>query len=106
MPAANTSEVVLGASSIEITRNPTASNTAELIPKIGITGVYPLKINTKQVNDTTWKYRFDTICQISIVTVEGNHLTLELQEITNQPTWSTGDLAGQQQAIADINAWL
>jgi len=106
MPAANTSEIVLGASSLEITRNPTASNTTELIPKVSITGVFPTKIQTRGVGDTDWPYRFDVITQITITTTDGNSLNFELQEITNQPTWSTGDLAGQQQAIDDINAWL
>ncbi len=105
MPAANTSEIVLGASSMEITRNPTVDNTTELIPKSNITGVYPTKIQTRNVGDQYWPYRFDTIVMISVTTTDNNTFQFDVQEITNQPGW-TGDLAGQQQAIADINAWL
>jgi hypothetical protein len=106
MPKANTSEIVLGLSSMEITRNPVAENSAELIPKVNISGVFPVKIQERGVNnELEWVYRFDKIIYISVLTTDDNHFSFDIQEITNQPGW-TPDLAGQQQAIADINAWL
>jgi hypothetical protein len=104
---ANTSEIVLGATAMEITRNPTASNNTELLPKAQITGVFPIKINSKPAppDDQNWKYRFDDIIMVDVRMSDGNNFSFDLQEITNQPTWSA-DLLGQQTCIADINAWL
>lgn len=111
MSAANQCQVVLGDDAIEITREPIASNAKELLPKIHIAKVSPIKINSKSQmaaaeRDACWKYRFDVMTQISIDMTDGSSLILELQEITNQPTWSGGTLLGQQTAIDDINTWL
>ena len=107
MPTANKCTIVLGTTSLEITRFPTASNSTELIPKAAITLVAPIKINgSAQMSDPTqWKYRFPSMIMIEIVLNNGKVFNFDVQEVTNQAGW-TADLAGQQQAVADINAWL
>ena len=42
---------------------------------------------------------------VDIVMNDGSHFDFDIQEVTNQAGW-TANLAGQQQCIADINAWL
>jgi len=100
-------QIVLGTSAMEVTIEPVASNTPELLPKAQITGVYPIKINSKPAapDDVNWKYRFDDMILVCVAMSDGQQFTFELQEVTNQAGW-TADLAGQQQCIDDINAWL
>lgn len=113
MPAANECQIVLGASSIEVTREPVASNTPELLPKSAISGVYPIKINsapsTSSPDYPNWQYRFPDMVMVCVSMNNADQTSrdfiFELQEISNQPTW-TGDLAGQQQCVDDINTWL
>jgi len=110
MGAANTSEVdITGPTTLKITRNPTASNTPEIYKYANIKGVVPVMINTRPApggpDYDNWKYRFDKMVVIDILFTDGGHMPIDLQEITNQPTW-TANLAGQQQAIADIQAVL
>ena len=107
MPTANTCEIVLGTTSLEVTRNPTADNSTELIPKSAISLVAPIKINgSAQMEDPTqWTYRFAEMIMFEIVLNNGKVFNFDVQEVTNQAGW-TADLAGQQQAVADINTWL
>ena len=107
MPVANTCEIVLGTTSLEVTRNPTVGSSTELIPKSAISLVAPIKINgSAQMEDpTAWTYRFAEMIMIEIVLNNGKVFNFDVQEVTNQAGW-TADLAGQQQAVADINAWL
>lgn len=113
----NTFQVTLGTSSMEITPEPVANYSTELLPKSLITGVTPVAINSKsQINTTgqgtssndaqNWVYKYDVMTVIWIDLANGERVKMELQDITNQATWSTGDLAGQQAAIDDINTWL
>lgn len=53
-----------------------------------------------------WGYTRDVMTIVQVERVDGSRLNIELQDISNQGTWSTGTQAGLQQAIADINAWL
>lgn len=113
MPAANQSQIDLtDPAAIQVTREPVASNVPELLPKAQITGVFPIKINSKPAapDDANWTYRFDDIICVAIHMSDGGNpdghiFTFEIQEITNQPGW-TADLAGQQQCVADILASL
>lgn len=107
MPAANLCQIVLGDAAIEYTREPVADNTMELIPKQAISGVYPTKINSKPAapEDAYWNYRFDDMVIVTIAINDEKSFNFDVQEVTNQPTW-TSDLAGQQQCVADINTWL
>jgi hypothetical protein len=100
-------EVVLGTAALEITPEPTASNSTELLPKAQISGVYPIKINSKPAapDDVNWKYKYDDMIMIDVVMSDGTSFKFDVQDVSNQPTW-TNDLAGQNQAITDINAWL
>lgn len=104
---ANTCQIVLGTTSMEYTREPIANNSTELIPKVQIVVVTPIKIATKPAGakPNEWGYRFETMVQVDVLLSDGNHFVFELQEVTNQSGW-TGDLSGQQQCVNDINAWL
>lgn len=107
MPAANQSQIVLGANGLEITREPVANNVTEFIPYSHITGVVPLKINTKAQSPAAeqygWKYRFPQMVIVDIKIADGTNFAFDLQEITNQATW-TANQAGQAQCVADITA--
>lgn len=105
---ANLKTIVLGSAAMEITPEPAASNASELIPMSKISGVYPVRFQgiPSPPESGYWNYRFDTITVIRISIVDGKHLDIELQEVTNQPTWSGGTLADQQQAVEDIRDWL
>lgn len=109
MGAASTCTVTLGVSSIEITRTVAAGNSPELFPKVAISGVFPVKINDsanmEAATRSMWMYRFAKMIIIDIVMNDGSSVNFDLQEVTNQSGW-TANLAGQQQCIADINAWL
>ena len=110
MGAANTCQVVLGATSMTIQRNPTASNAPEVFPYAHITGVAPVtiqsKANVQLIDQANWKYRFDVMTVIEIGIADGRSIKLELQEVTNQAAWSTANQAGLNQAVADIQAVL
>lgn len=108
MPAANQCQIVLGDACMEITIEPVSQNTAELLPKIHISGVSPTPFRQKPAppNDQYWIYRFDTVTVVRIYMSDGRWFDIELQEITNQPTWNNGNLTSLNQAVSDINAWL
>lgn len=103
--AVKTYEVTLGTTALEITANPTGSNVTEGYPKGQITGVIPVPIQTRGVGNTDWPYPYNSICVVRITMSDGNHLDMEMASITNQSGW-TPNLAGMQQCVADINAWL
>lgn len=105
---ANQSQIILDTACMIITREPVGSNASELITKIQITGVVPVQFNSKPAppNDQYWTYRFNTVTIVRIYTSDGRVMDIELQEITNQPTWSSGTLSDLQQAVMDINTWL
>lgn len=107
MGAANLCQIVLGSAAIEYTREPVADNATELFPKDAISGVFPVKINSKPAapDDAYWNYRFDDMIIVTVNMHDGSHFNFDLQEVTNQAGW-TADLAGQQQCIDDINTWL
>jgi len=104
---ANQSQIVLGTSCIEVTREPIADHSTELIQKIHVVGVYPVAIQNKPSapDDQAWKYRFDKMVIVNIFLSDGTKFGFDVQEITNQAGW-TANLAGQQQCIDDINTWL
>lgn len=56
--------------------------------------------------ENEWVYWYPTMTIIEVLTTDERRFNIELQDISNQPTWNDGTLAAQQQAIADINAWL
>lgn len=101
-------QIVLGSTSMEITPEPIASNATELLAKTNIESVHYTGPNNKPAppDDAWWIYPYPSQTVIDVRMRGGHHFSIELQDVTNQPTWSTGDLAGIQAAIADINAWL
>ncbi len=105
MPAANLYQVVLGATCLEITPEPVADNATSLIPWSNVSGISPVSIQEKPSGDDTWTYRFNSVVVIMVVMTDGNHMQIELQEVTNQPGW-TGDLAGQKAAVGDLSGAL
>ena len=105
---AKTSTFTLGATAIEITRDPVGSNVVELLPKGNIQAVFAVKPQTIPAppNDVYWIYKYPTITQIEILFFDDKRLNIELQDISNQPTWNTGTIGAMQTALAAINAWL
>lgn len=102
-------QIVLGTTAMQITPEPVASNTVELIAKTNIESVHPIGPNFKPTTAEDapwWIYPYPSQTSIDVVMRNGHRMNIELQDITNQPTWSTGNLAGIQAAMADINAWL
>jgi len=107
---ANTCQIVLGTAALEYTREPVASHSTELFQKTQIVGVYPTAIQDKanlaaNEDPNSWKYRFNKMIIVTVAMADGSSFRFDVQEVTNQPGW-TADLAGQQQCIDDINAWL
>ena len=100
-------QLVLGAQALEFTPEPIANNPTELIPNGKITNVKGV-FNQKPLTATPeeWMYHYPTMTIITIELNDGNFERMELQDITNQPTWSTGTLPAMNLAIAAINAWL
>jgi hypothetical protein len=109
MPAANTSEITFGATAMAIQRNPTASNPTENLAYSHIVSVIPVKIQTRPLSTSpdyyNWKYRFDNIIVVQVELANGDYFRFDIQEISNQATW-TANLAGQQQCVTDIVAQL
>lgn len=110
---ANQCQIVLGTNAIEVTREPIIDHVAELFLRENIVRVGVATLNEKAqmmsapINEQKeWKYRFPSITLLNIDMADGSNFVVELQEVTNQPTWNGGTLADQQQAIDDINAWL
>lgn len=56
--------------------------------------------------DNEWIYPYETMTIVEVVTQEGRRFNVELQDVSNKPTWSTGTKAGLDQCITDFNAWL
>lgn len=104
---ANQSQVVLGTAALEITREPIADHSTELIAKTQIVGVYPVTIQEKPSapEDIYWEYRFDIMVIVNVFMSDGTKFSFDVQEITNQVGW-TADLSGQQNCIDDFNTWL
>jgi hypothetical protein len=85
---------------MEITREPVANNSPELISKNAIVGVVPV------FDDEAINYRFDVMTVIRICLDNGDNFDVELQEVTNQATWNGGSKMDLDNAIDDINNWL
>ena len=102
-----TSTITLGVQALEITRDPIIDNQMELFNKDQINNVSGT-FNQKPITATLeeWGYAYNTMTNLQIKLTDGTYFSIELQKVSNQPTWSTGLLTGLQQAIADINAWL
>lgn len=111
MPAANRCQIDLtDLKAIKVRREPIASYTDELLIKAHVTGVTPIKINSKPAapDDVNWQYRFNSIIEVCIHMSDGENchdFIFDIQEVTNQATW-TANLAGQQKCVADILASL
>lgn len=100
-------QLTLGTTSLEFQPEPIANFAKELTPNGKITGVNPI-FNQKPLTATPeeWKYPYPTQTIIQIQLNDGHFIPFELQDITNQATWSTGTLLGLQTAVTAINAWL
>lgn len=59
---------------------------------------------TSYAGEWTYPYLAMTVLQINMN--DGSSVSIELQDVSNQSTWSTGTLAGLKAAEADINAFL
>lgn len=56
--------------------------------------------------DGEWTYSKNTVTILTIDMLDGAELLIELQDVSNQSTWNTGNQAGINAASADINTWL
>ncbi len=100
--------VVLGDSCIEVTPQGGAT---QIIPRDKITSVDPVTFQsiTQYDHPQYWKYRYDsmTVIVVWIRRFKDKYkLEIELQDVSNQPTWSTADQSGINAAISDILDWL
>lgn len=102
-----TVSITLGASSFEMTPDPVADNFPNLIPKtqiVNVHGVFTQKPVT--ATDNEWTYPYNTMTVLQVERSDGAKESIELQDVSNQATWSGGTKNDLNQAIADINAWL
>lgn len=83
--------LTLTSSSISYVLDPSASNTVKLIPKESVVSV---AMQSSTSNILVIK------CQDDI------SLSVDLTQLSNQPTWSGGNLAARQAALSDFNTWL
>lgn len=81
-----------------------------LFTRDNIVSIDPVKLQDYSIREFSQfnniMYRYSTQTCVDIILTDGRNLDLELQDITNQPTWSTGNQAGIDQAVADLLAWL
>lgn len=56
--------------------------------------------------DNEWIYPYPTMTVMEIELTDGSKVSIELQDVSNQSTWSTGLKSGLQAAIAALNAFL
>lgn len=108
--ASQTSSVTLNTNTIDIVRDPAPLNVKEIYAKTMVVGVIPVfnqRPMSPPVSDQEWDYPYPTMTIINIY-IRGmkSPVSLELQDISNQATWSTGLLTGIQQALVDIAAWI
>lgn len=51
-----------------------------------------------------WTYPYAAMTVLTLMMNDGSSVSIELQDVSNQTTWSTGTLAGVKAAEADIQA--
>ena len=106
MPS-NLFQVTLGATAMEVTPEPIANNSPHLIGNGRINSVsWQFAQKPLTATPEEWMYRYPTLTVLTINLNDGNFERIELQDITNQGTWSTGTMVGIDNAINAINAWL
>lgn len=102
-------DLVTYPNAIAITRSPIANNVPEIIPMKRVKAIIPITINSKSqipaVDKENWKYRFNTMVQVSIEMFDNTKVNFDLQEVINQPTW-TANLAGQQNCVTALSLLL
>lgn len=109
--ASQTISVTLGATTLQVVRDPAATNVMEVYSKTNIVAVVPVfnqRPMSPPVSDQEWDYPYPTMTIINIYVLGMQHapIRLELQDVSNQATWNTGLLTGIQQALTDIAAWM
>ncbi len=65
-----------------------------------------LSIGQVFIADPASTYRFDTITKVRFNLVTGDSFDVELQEVSNQPTWNLGTKVALDQAMQDLNTIL
>lgn len=105
-------DIASNTSAIRVTAEPIASNTPEIFPVAHIIQVTPIFFDFSVVENnnsgTEFKatYPYAVMTRVILESHDGHKLDLELQSITNQPSWSTGTRAGLNAAVAAFNALL
>lgn len=97
---------ILGTDVMEITPDPAASNSSELIPKRHVVSVIPLPYIVRDPGDTEWTYPYNSMTILMFTLVHGRRVFLELQTVSNQPGWNTGSFSGLENAQSDVEDWL
>jgi hypothetical protein len=107
--AGKTISVTLNTNTIDIVRDPSYNNVIDpyqYASIIGVTPVFNQRPTTATAGEWIYPYNTMTILLLQIKDKKFTPIKIELQDISNQPTWSTGLLTGIQQAITDIQAKL
>jgi len=99
---------ILGTDCLEVTRGVSPNINRELLLRSLITGVVASTFQSKAdfTEPDAWKYRYDTITELNFMLRDKSTLKVELQDVSNQPTWSDGTLSGLNQAASDILSWI
>lgn len=101
-----TSTITLSALTIKIERDPIVNNIPEIISNRDIahvSGVFNQKPITAQEGE--WAYPYDTMTMLQIQFRDlPRYFSIELQNVSNKPTWNLGTQAALKQAILDIQA--
>jgi hypothetical protein len=102
--------ITLNAGTGNIEMSADGVNNIEAINKKDILGVFPCTMQHSPAapDNQYWIYPFPqmTILTISFRSEYRKELNVELQQVANQVTWSTGTQAGLNQAASDIAAFL
>jgi hypothetical protein len=53
-----------------------------------------------------WSYPYNVMTVLQVDFLDGARLNIELQDVSNQNTWNTGNQAGLNAASAAFNTWL
>lgn len=100
-----------GTGNLEMTQDPAGVNNIEIIPKAHIIGIFPMRPIPKPAppDDKYWIHNFDVMTFVNVCFRRDgieNRICMELQDVLNQPTWSTGTQAGINQCVADFAAFV
>lgn len=98
--------IVLNPNTLEVTPSP--GGVKEFLPREEVAGFEGI-FNQKPLTATQeeWNQPYPTMTKLVVLMKNRNRdFSVELQDVTNQPTWSLGTKASLNQALADLAAWI